>query len=750
MMSGATRRSGTALQRGFPGGGIPVRSKSIANYDGTITLVGESYYFVDKSGNDRNLLITGYDFDNTWQKGFPYKSAATISAPADDAAFIAADTTGFWYTDGTPNQIPVTARFPNVDYANHTFLKNIEPTQDYYTELETYEGRIKEIVVYAGLSASEIASCNSYFNVPAKVTGALWVDFITGDDTTGDGTESKPYKTITKVNGLTLESRSIAYVKTGLDALSATIGVSKSYTYKSIGLSSIVFSTNTVINCTANAPYFEGFIISGNTNYYGIRSLSPATGVNISRCYFINCGYGVGTNGDANFIINDNVFASGANGIYNTAAGAVTHNFTRNYFSSALTQYSIQLNGAGGGNFSIKYNKIKKAIFNRYTSNYNIFNNDVEGYLLNGNNQTAATGEMNISYNKIKDVADNQILIYCSATSGMQANYIWNIHNNTISIINNSTGFYFLDQENLQIHDNIIECKTLNKGNCGNIQHSNIRDMEGVIIENNSLISRNSSSPIISIGAKQTADRIKGAKILKNFVLLGGFFGSEGSAHGLAIFNQSGATFKHNYVNGGIGILYKGTSIVNESAECTYNVLHNCYEGVYIKGMQGVPIYNNTFVNDENFFTSFNHAYQLRLGNEEYGGVAKDNIIKNNIFYDSRALTEDTYNIYIDTATKDEDNIIDNNLLYTESNKYSNFGGGSYAEFVAAGYNESGGNQNPNLTPGLWPTTPIKIGADLEGYKTGLDITTDWGSASQVPTVVTKANNDLQIGAYIQ
>ena len=67
---------------------IPQKAEALFWLDGVIVTEGENKYFRDKTTNDRKFLITDYDFDSTWIAGFPYKSAATISAPAADAALL--------------------------------------------------------------------------------------------------------------------------------------------------------------------------------------------------------------------------------------------------------------------------------------------------------------------------------------------------------------------------------------------------------------------------------------------------------------------------------------------------------------------------------------------------------------------------------------------------------------------------------------------------------------------------------------
>ena len=101
----------------------PFKSDALFILNGIIITIGGNKYFKDKTNNGRNFLITGYDFDSTWTIGMPYKSAATISAPAADATLIAADINSFLYTAGTPNQIPVVSLFQDIAniYQQHYF-----------------------------------------------------------------------------------------------------------------------------------------------------------------------------------------------------------------------------------------------------------------------------------------------------------------------------------------------------------------------------------------------------------------------------------------------------------------------------------------------------------------------------------------------------------------------------------------------------------------------------------------------------
>jgi hypothetical protein len=155
--------------------GIPFKSDALFWLDGTIS----GNEFVDKSGNGRNFTITNKDFDDDWYKGFPYKSAATISAPVGDATLIAADVNNFLYdSGGTPNEIPVVSLFQDIDYANKLFCQIIEPIVNTLPletivngvinyDIETYQGYVKDIVLYKNVkTGNDLTKCNNYYQVP--------------------------------------------------------------------------------------------------------------------------------------------------------------------------------------------------------------------------------------------------------------------------------------------------------------------------------------------------------------------------------------------------------------------------------------------------------------------------------------------------------------------------------------------------------------------------------------------------------
>ena len=127
---------------------IPQKAEALFWLDGVIVTEGENKYFRDKTTNDRKFLITDYDFDSTWIAGFPYKSAATISAPAADAAPIAAHINNYLYdSGGNPNQIPVVSLFQDVDYEHKIFTRHYAQVVD-ASGVETDEPRVLDMVMY--------------------------------------------------------------------------------------------------------------------------------------------------------------------------------------------------------------------------------------------------------------------------------------------------------------------------------------------------------------------------------------------------------------------------------------------------------------------------------------------------------------------------------------------------------------------------------------------------------------------------
>ena len=244
-------------------------SDALFYINGNIIDVGGTKYFQDKTANARNFLITKYDFDSTWIKGFPYKSSATISAPAADATLIAADLNNYLYdSGGTPNAIPVISLFQNIDYENKLFCKHAAKVVD-GNGVETYEPRVIEIVGYTNVkSGADLITCQTYFSVPAilDITAARWVSKAAINDD-GSGIPADPFLTIEGAYKYLPDGYTI-YVKSGIYTEQYN-GTSIRYFYADKDAATIKFiAIGRVEIRTINSSYVLRQV-AGNTEWTG-------------------------------------------------------------------------------------------------------------------------------------------------------------------------------------------------------------------------------------------------------------------------------------------------------------------------------------------------------------------------------------------------------------------------------------------------------------------------------------------------
>jgi len=360
---------------------IPTRADSLVLLTGEIIFSGGNYYFVDRSGNARNFLITGCDFDANWTRGFPYKSAATISAPAGDATLIAADLNSFLYTAGTPNQIPVVSLFQDIDYEHKMFSLHQAQQVD-NNGVEILEPRVMIFVVYNTVkTGSDLTACQTYFGVPTELnsTQAVWISGI-GNDTTGTGTKGNPWRSFSKIR---LETKSV-YVKSGAYTSTANVTYTGATPINIIGVGMAVINMvtynfrwqrigstvsgliedNTNVGATFNSQYFD-YSVTFNRCKFGKSGAGQswayiyptAAYLNLNNCILRNTGTSAGF-----FACSNNIPQIKLNGCY----------------GSLGVGYSVQFIIT---NYILTYNK-----FTQYTTatlvtstNANIFNNKVTG-----------------------------------------------------------------------------------------------------------------------------------------------------------------------------------------------------------------------------------------------------------------------------------------------------------------------------------------------------------------------------------
>jgi len=372
----------------------------------------------------------------------------------------------------------------------------------------------------------------------------------------------------------------------------------------------------------------------------------------------------------------------------------------------------------------------------------------------------------NVLYNKDYQYVGTSASTTEFYSKGVDLNFSHN------TLICRNTGNYYRSGINVIGAKTILISYNYFDVDCAGIQHTSIDvygsdggiDTTSCWVHHNYLLT-NANSHHISVGAEETTtgdNKIKNIIIEKNSVVdrsrytLGGY---TTIAHNIYIGFQKDGIMRYNYVNGGgICLIYKGSSGTESTEAAIYgNIAINGFNNdLYVKGVRGMKVYNNTFYNNWNTLSLANGHMFYTGGN--YGGDEPDNcIFKNNIVIDESVL-DYTELIYVGTpATLGF--VSDNNILFTQNGKVGYFGGlvaeCDFTTWQAAGFDANSLNQNTPFfdlaTWKMWLATPVKSGADLDAmFETLLDISTDWGSSTSFPNIVTKEQGaSKNIGAYV-
>lgn len=739
-----------ATVTGIPFGNLSGSSywttRSLFFLDGTIITVGADKYFKDRSGAARNFLITGYDFDSTWTKGFPYKSAATISAPAGDAALIAADINNFLYdAGGTPNAIPVVSLFQNIDYENTIFCRHVAQVVD-GNGVETYEPRVLEIFMTAApLSAADLVKTNTYFEIPAEITTTVkWVS-KTGLDT-NPGTKALPWLTINKANTSATAGDTV-YIKSGTyyEANAGATGyLMLSNACKFIGIGNITVTTEATtygIFINANNVWFEGFCFYEAQSQHSLIN-NAKTGLILKRCYIKS------TSGKAARLYGgsatDCIFSGGTYGIEKYHGDELLT--VTNCLCYGGTTSGLSAAEAGVQKITVNNSKLSGAIGLGVGSTVTAIINGSKIYGTTYPMAVSGTGTFTFTYCHIEKTGTG-VSNYLAATGTGTTTLV--IDNCVIKsakqgpiILKNYTNVTFTNNKVISQgtgKDTPIQITT--------VTESTVFEVSGNIITQ---IDDYSSTMIIG------NEIMEGYNLMTGTIHSNTFLGPKyynyalvPSIHMVPIFNQLNVNVYDNLIFGGsIGIVFKHTSGDLTPSSAHHNVVINCAKGICSKGGRNLKIYNNTIYND----TAGYQVYILDSGvNEDSDGC----IVKNNILFEnSPAGTASNY-YFIGTSTG---LVFENNIVFSTNNDISNIGDGGLAAWQALGYDLDVINSNPLLTDivnyvlSLQALSPaIGAGEDLgASYNDGLDASTNWGSDTQLPVVVTKQQGAAwDIGAYV-
>lgn len=746
--------------------GIPQRSDAMFWLNGEVLNSSGTYYFVDKSGNNRNFLITDYDFLDTLLIGFPYRTKATISAPAGDAALIAADINNFLYNSGgTPNQIPVTALFQDIDYEHKIFTRHQAMTVDELTGI-MFEARVKDIVMYSSARTDDdLTKCQTFYSVPTENASAKWVSKA-GNDTTGNGTKAAPYLTIEKAYK-TFAAGTTVYVKTGIyteEYNSTTLRYfyadkAGTFTIKGLGLVEMrSISNNYVARAigSESVTNFERVIFNGESNttlLWDSNTVATTSEVNLTKC----------------------LLKGSVTNIIKTSTNANTH-----YYSlaecvvlggkSIVTVDSCSISGCYIDAFvsyahTINYSTI------RYTGAYKDFVNVMSGsttmeFRWNNVNLKYSTLYCSVaSSESTLDIEYNSITTTWTTSVGANMNII-SIDNKYIipTIEHNSfvhTGISVTDDTKLI---NIKSCKNPtiqyntfsqnSKNNVFTFYADPTGTFTGVIKFNYNYIHSNTIFGIdIGIGGESTvANKWDGSEFIGNhYVGFRDTYPDETtgvSIHAVLINCSVNNIIKYNKIEKTLlGLVVKtGVQQAYTSGGIFYNIFNDCQYSIWMRGVGGINVFNNTFHHSSTVYgVPYSRCVLADENSTNLGNYCENVILRNNI-YDIHTTGDET--IYFDDHAAANGCVADYECINGGSEFLKN-GATTYAtlaEAQAAGFLANSFNTNPNLNSSFVPAVALTGVALDAAYDDGLDVTT------VIPTsIVTKQQSaNWQIGAFVK
>lgn len=748
---------------------IPSNPDVLFWLDGTILDVSGTKYFVDKTSHARNFLITGYDFDNTWTSGFPYKSAATISAPAGDATLIAADVNNFLYTAGTPNQIPVISFFQNIDYANRLFSKHEAQVLD-GNGVETYEPRISNIVLYNAVkTGAALTACNSYYGVPVKQVANI--------REVGVG---KTYATIAAaITAATAGDR--IYVYTMNDSYGASsIAISKNITITGVGFSQISWTTaNVALSCNASSITIENILLNTTSSVnHTLFSSTPATNITLNRVMANDLKELSSPTNFATENFNNCIF-------YNTTT-VKNSDFTSPTFNTCYLS-NVRYRFVAGALIALNC-RLNRDITATETAVFHNSNNEsdctIKGCVATVNygvvEMTSSTLVFStkktclIQGNKVTTLAGTN----CNLFNGYnnKSKYRYNVYDNVITSAQtnkNGSFFHFYNQE-IDFQRNIMYSA---ETGIYSVMHMWDETQDNTVIPFiNYSYNRNHTESVVGcvfIGTDITDHTAltDGATIIGNR-MIGPLLTYPNDTHTAAthlflIMSGKNWIITQNYFSDSwYGIVAKNSSENFTSGGIWGNIFANCTDNIHLDGIGAINVTNNTVYSNVTRTTA---GFALGISDINYTQagptyLALNNLFKNNIIYVDGSVVAVSYGtpkfVYLNTGLDANGCKFENNDIYSVSNIVPTFANidSLYTSIELA--NVDGKllnciNTNPNIISStqLWPITPITTNALNIGaaYNTGLDITTNWGDNTHYPVIVTKNQSGTwQIGAYIQ
>jgi hypothetical protein len=736
---------------------VPYFPDALFWLDGEIVTSGGSYYFKDKTQYGRDFLITGYDFDSAWTTGFPYKSSATISAPAGDTLLIAADVNNFLYTGGVPNQLGVNCMFQDVDYEHRFFTRHNAQVLD-LNWVETFEPRVIDIILYATVKTGvDLAGCLTYFGVPTEITtNVRWVS-KSGNDATVTASKLAPALTYERAQVLAVNG-DVIYWKTGLYTPSVggaphnnCLIINKTLDVRAIGnVVSDSPSLNYAIHITGLDARLTGVTVpsakAGNlmdlSNNGAI--LRRVKGVAVANNIFSDEGY--------DYTL-ENCLMFGGRPITNYAQ-AIARVVNGGFFKP--TQHFILSGNVGSSTITFNYIKvIATGTFGRLRSHIHfLFHNcDLTWGLAFMEFDVNTVGTLKFDYTKFRctyllagtpfidlttSLLDSQEFDSCDFLC--DNDNLLGLGNTPVAKFNNNKVRYSLS---LNTSLKVIVDDTGAGIPCVFEVMNNSQDVAGnngaMVIGSESGVGYNFLTGVMS----------------RNRIRYYNFF----TAHGMFIANQQNVVCQYNNVYGGglaIGFKSMGGDDYSNSL-CSYNLMQNAE--FVAKGVLNLRVYNNIVFYDDWCICS-------GVG-KNIDGVNCVSDVDNVLIHNGGLVFRNNIFIYLGTGnfhmvrTDFDVNDYDYNLYYCPNTalKFNVVGvDKTWAEWQALGHDLNGhvltdaefnslfvNYVAENFAINVDPYPANNLGVVHED---GLDSSTDWGDIDNLPVIVTKKQGTIWNHGY--
>lgn len=591
---------------------IPFLSNALVWLDGKISIVSGDTFFLDKSGNGRNFKITNCDFSiNNAQKGWPYKSTATITAPAGDAILIAADADSMFYVNGLPVAIPVTSLFQDINYGHKIFCQHAIKVTDSVSR-EVYIPKVQQLVFYNTVkNGTDLTKCQIYFNVPTEATSSVFWLSEQGNDVTGTGTKANPYRSISKIAATT---NATIYLRSGNYDISTAVTMSGASLVTLIGTGRVSFATRaTATGLTNNRPLkIKGCTITANSSTYSILSTKDIEAEFCSITKTDGTTFILAQSGSLNMLF--------TNCLLNTVVGEGLV-----YCNTAMTSYKV-IGCTGKAYISTLTSPTSLVISYCYLKTGSGVSSSATTTTYNFNTMTGNVslgGSSNFRYSTLAGniVATNPVISNCTiagAVTGSASNYIDSstIGNGVLGICNSIKNTTVTGMVKVTVVNNSLfkKCTFNAAANLSAVQllASQYSNITGVGMDSCYVNGNVSNSYLLFIGPKDgSGNPVDGGHsaitgtVVSNCKINNAYVGA-GTCHTVALMGGNNNLFHHNevFVSNGYALVVKSDTLLLYDSTISH-VYYNAFRHtgavnycILVKGgLRGVVATNNTVTN---------------------------------------------------------------------------------------------------------------------------------------------------------